>query len=278
MKRRRTMSESTKRKISESHKGKKLSEEHRKKLSESHKGNPGRIFTDEEKQKYSEMRKGDKNPRFGKIVSEETRKKLSESHKGKIFSEEHKMKLSGENNHSWKGGINILNIPLYETYSLQLNPYEECRETKEGYLEVKCLYCDKWFIPKRNIVINRIQVIKGNYNGELRFYCSNECKKACPIYRQIKYPKGFRLATSREVQPELRKLVFERDDWTCQKCGSKENLHCHHYEGILINPIESADVDSCVTLCKKCHKEVHKQDNCKYSDLKCKGKNKNEKK
>jgi len=38
------------------------------------------------------------------------------------------------------------------------------------------------------------------------------------------------------------------------------------------NPIESADLDMVITLCKGCHKEVHKLPGCKYNDLKCKEK------
>lgn len=46
-------------------------------------------------------------------------------------------------------------------------------------------------------------------------------------------------------------------------CG----LHCHHFEGIEINPIESADIDQCITLCKKCHIWDHKNP-CPIKDYK----------
>jgi hypothetical protein len=51
-----------------------------------------------------------------------------------------------------------------------------------------------------------------------------------------------------------------------------DDLECHHIEGILYNPIESADVDMCVTLCENCHNYIHSQRGCKYSDLVCKPK------
>jgi 5-methylcytosine-specific restriction endonuclease McrA len=81
------------------------------------------------------------------------------------------------------------------------------------------------------------------------------------------YNKGFKPSTSREVQPELRQMVFERDEWTCQRCESTTSLHCHHITGIEQNPIESADVDNCITFCKDCHKWVHSQEGCRYFDL-----------
>lgn len=69
------------------------------------------------------------------------------------------------------------------------------------------------------------------------------------------------------MQPELRQMVFERDNWICWKCGTTESLHCHHKEGIRWEPLQSADMDMCITLCKKCHKEVHKKDGCGYNEM-----------
>jgi len=162
------------------------------------------------------------------------------------------------------------NIPPYDTFQPQLEPYGvECRRNKddENVLEVKCMYCDRWHIPLYTSVQSKISAIKGKTSGEQNLYCSDECKKACPTYRQILYPKDFKINTSREVQPELRKLVLKRDNYTCQKCGtSNTELHCHHYEGVEVNPVESADMDQCITLCKECHNEVHKKDKCGIKD------------
>jgi len=172
------------------------------------------------------------------------------------------------------------NIPLYDTYIKQLSPYGiVCRRNKEdnNILEVKCMYCDSWYIPTLKSVTHKIQCINGKQSGESNLYCSNECKQACPTYRQVLYPKGYnkgKTNTSREVQPALRKLVLKRDNYTCQKCSAiNVELHCHHYEGIEINPIESADADNCITLCKTCHNEIHKADKCgikQYQRKECK--------
>lgn len=40
--------------------------------------------------------------------------------------------------------------------------------------------------------------------------------------------------------------------------------------GVEINPIESADVDNCITLCVDCHQKVHQQDGCGMRREKCK--------
>lgn len=94
-------SDETRRKISESQKGKpksdetkmKMSEaarlrykdpEQRKKLSEAHKGKhskPHKPFSDETKRKMAEAKKGEKNPQYGKTKSDETRQKMAEARK-----------------------------------------------------------------------------------------------------------------------------------------------------------------------------------------------------
>lgn len=100
-----SLSEETRKKISESHKGMFLSEETKRKLSALNKGennpNYGKHSSEETRKKISESLKGENSYIYGKHLSEETRKKLSESHKGKRLSEETKRKLSeaikGEN-------------------------------------------------------------------------------------------------------------------------------------------------------------------------------------
>ena len=59
----RVLSEETKKKLSDSHKGRKFTEEHKKKLSEAAKK---KIFTKEHKENMSKGLKGENNPSFGK--------------------------------------------------------------------------------------------------------------------------------------------------------------------------------------------------------------------
>lgn len=73
------------------HKGKKVSEETRRRLSESHKGKPswskGKKLSEEIRRKLSEAAKRRKH-------SEETRRKIAETLKGRRLSEEHRRKIS----------------------------------------------------------------------------------------------------------------------------------------------------------------------------------------
>ena len=73
-------SEETRKKMSESRKGKQFSEEHRRKISESRKG---KHFSEEHRRNISESQKGENNHNYGKHFSEEHRRNISESQKGK---------------------------------------------------------------------------------------------------------------------------------------------------------------------------------------------------
>jgi len=300
--------EEVKKKISDATKGKKLSDETKRKMSEAQKGDKcynwrggvkklnlplydtysinldiecrrscintnllevkcfccGNWFIPkmESVRKYIKYKKGISNCKNNLYCSNKCRKI---SKKGNL----------GDKNGRWMGGVIERNIPVYSTYANKLTPIEECRKTEEGYLELRCTYCGKWYMPKRREVECRIYGINsGDYN---RLYCSSSCKKQCPIYGKspetlmredaVRAGRILPEELNREVQSELRWMVLERDNYTCQICGSTHNLHCHHYEGIWQNQLESADIDNCVTLCKSCHIKVHKQPGCTYYDM-----------
>jgi len=213
----------------------------------------------------------------------ESKEKIRCAAIGRTHSNETKyligQKLKG-NKSNWKGGYYSNNIPTYDKYIDRISFVEKCRRNKhdKNILELKCAYCGNWFIPKLSDVDNRITAIN-TITGEYRLYCSNKCKRECPTYRQVKYPKGFKKASSREVQAELRIMRFEIDNYTCQKCNKhqdelKVGLHCHHIEGERWEPLESADIDKVITLCKSCHKKIHMKEGCKYFELQCREKNK----
>jgi hypothetical protein len=56
-----------------------------------------------------------------------------------------------------------------------------------------------------------------------------------------------------------REQVYERDDFTCQLCGQRGGkLEPHHIYEFSLYPDKRFDVKNGVTLCRKCHLEVHK--------------------
>lgn len=167
------------------------------------------------------------------------------------------------------------NYAKYNSYKDKLTIDESPRVTKDGIsLEVLCRYCGEYFKPINSEVSERVRGLCHINTGDYFLYCSQGCKDSCSTYGQKLYPKGFKKATSREVNPLVRQLCFERDNWQCQICGATQEdapLHCHHIEGVAQNPRLGNDVTNTITLCKSCHKEVHKLPGCEYNKLKCSG-------
>ena len=59
------------------------------------------------------------------------------------------------------------------------------------------------------------------------------------------------------------KQVFERDNYTCQKCGDCSGnghaveLHPHHIQPFATNLALRYDLNNGITLCKSCHRKEH---------------------
>jgi len=50
---------------------------------------------------------------------------------------------------------------------------------------------------------------------------------------------------------------------------SEEMWWCHHILPVSIEPLFSADVDNCISLCYTCHSQIHQEvDGCGYKQLK----------
>jgi hypothetical protein len=59
---------------------------------------------------------------------------------------------------------------------------------------------------------------------------------------------------------EWRSMVFERDDYRCQCCGKRKDLHPHHIKSMAKYPEQAYDVGNGVTLCQSCHGVKHGMD------------------
>ena len=53
---------------------------------------------------------------------------------------------------------------------------------------------------------------------------------------------------------KLAAAVFDRDNNTCQSCGSTDFLHCHHNTYVRLSVEEMSDL---ITYCARCHKNHH---------------------
>lgn len=58
---------------------------------------------------------------------------------------------------------------------------------------------------------------------------------------------------------ELRKLIYRRDNWTCQECGvkchntTKKKIQCHHMD----YDEKNNDSSNLITLCASCHAKTN---------------------
>ena len=56
-----------------------------------------------------------------------------------------------------------------------------------------------------------------------------------------------------------RAAVLERDCMRCVKCGSTEHLEAHHIKPFAEYPDLRLDLDNGITLCRACHRALHKK-------------------
>lgn len=82
----------------------------------------------------------------------------------------------------------------------------------------------------------------------------------CPtcVYREM-FPSFYKDYLASDYFQNLRKKRLAKDGYKCVKCGTAMNLQVHHinYEH-MGRPDE--EIDDLITVCKKCHEEIHEGD------------------
>ena len=129
-----------------------------------------------------------------------------------------------------------------------------------------------WFTPTHGQLYERIRQLEKNYgNGGSYLYCSDECKKTCPLYYIFDDP--FKVKKELYTPSEYkiwRDTVIKNDNYECQKCGSLNDLDVHHIYPEKTHPLLALDCMNGITLCRRCHIEIgHSKDgNCSLYSLK----------
>lgn len=95
------------------------------------------------------------------------------------------------------------------------------------------------------------QARQSEINLNKALYCSKKC-----FYSSLKLerPKDSKYFYATSFWKNLKIECFKKDNYTCQICGSRENLHSHH-----IVPRRKGgkdELDNLQTLCSSCHRKV----------------------
>jgi len=84
-------------------------------------------------------------------------------------------------------------------------------------------------------------------------------------FRNIVDGKTNKFQEGRTISSKLKKEVYEKCNYKCVKCGSKENLHIHHIKEFAKGGLN--ELNNLILLCVSCHADIHK-DNKAYNLLK----------
>lgn len=181
----------------------------------------------------------------GKPLSEETKRKLSLSHKGKI---------------PWNAGKKL--PPMSDEWKQKISAAHK-GHTPTNWASICGMNKGKHPSPKTLRKLSESH--KGKMMGPLH---PNWKGGATPAAQRIRNDVRY---------IEWRRRVFERDGFTCQKCGDKtgHNLEAHHKKTFstlldevaermpLFSLADAAmvyvpfwDVDNGITLCSTCHRKV----------------------
>ena len=161
----------------------------------------------------------------GKKLSEEHKRNISKANKGRVFTKEHKEKISKRR----KG------IIFSEEHRAALS-----RANKRRMLNKKLRKGISEKLKGRKLppsVCIKMGVARsGNKNWNWKGGISGKDRLERLKFRNL-----------------IQKRVFERDNYTCQMCGSKKNLQVDHIQKWSEYIELRFDMNNCRTLCVKCH-------------------------
>jgi hypothetical protein len=156
------------------------------------------------------------------------------------------------------------------------NPNKKCLcGNKKDLKSKKCLICYRLELKEKLLKINCFncgKVIIKRYSNKK--YCnkicfSNHLQLIMKGANNPNWKNGCKLENQKERDTKRHKdwiaSVFERDNYTCVKClKTGGQLNAHHIFPWAKFKSKRFDLDNGLTLCVKCHKEVHKTKDSRY--------------
>lgn len=186
----------------------------------------------------------------------------------KCLGEWHSKNLIGEKASNYKGAL-ITKIckacgEEFATYHKnQIYCSIPCRDKFTTNRKIiKCVNCHTDFERTASAIY------WSNRRGCENVFCSAKCKQEYHVGenhpnwikdRDLLKDQNKSIRWSKDMS-DWRKSIYNRDDYTCQMCGSKSSkdnaviLNAHHIERFVDNEELRFDVDNGITLCEDCHK------------------------
>ena len=145
------------------------------------------------------------------------------------------------------------------------------KETNESVKKISDTHKGKHYSPDTEFKIgNQNQLGKKNFLG--KHHTEEAKRKDSDGHKGEKAYnwKGGVESENRRIRKGIdfrlwRESVYIRDNWTCQKCGSKNEkgqrtyLHPHHIKNFSDFPELRFAIDNGITFCQKCHTKFHKK-------------------
>lgn len=128
--------------------------------------------------------------------------------------------------------------------------------------------------------IDEIEFLQKWYKSKGPDWCAKELRRSKPSIvhkaqvRNLKYDrpydgenngnwqggitKEYQKVRNSEEYNQWRLQIFNRDGFRCASCGKPgKGIHAHHIKSFSKYPELRLDIDNGITLCKKCHSELH---------------------
>jgi len=139
-------------------------------------------------------------------------------------------------------------------------PPDDKAEMINGVLHVVCTKCGKKFAPTRQAVASRLYLLKST-GRDPKFYCSDNCKNSCPIYRSRPDIELREIKTSNArkcVNRALKELQCDEFGHNyCEKCGDIIDVELHHTAPISEFGDSAISSAGHILLCARCHMTLH---------------------